>query len=459
MTNAATEQPPSAQGVRKAFVTRAAPTGPRKVVILGTGWAAARLAQDLDPAKHTIWVVSPRNHMVFTPLLASTTVGTLDFRSVTVSMRNIQPALNTGPHRYVTALAENIDLEKKQVVCRAADETDETFSVRYDDLCIATGAQGSTFGIPGVEEHAFFLRDVANADAIRNRIVRNISLAQIPECKEEERRKLLSFVIVGGGPTGVEFAGELANLVNEDLKRIACRIYPLIRITLIEGDRVLGTFNPNLQWYASRTLRRAGVEIIKAFVSGVDEDSITLSDGSTIPFGVLVWSTGVGPTEFIDRLPLAKSKDGRLSIDGHLRCQDASGKTLQNVFSLGDCASNNAKPLPTLAQVAEQQGKYLAKQMNASLAGEEERAAEWKDAPEFAYKQLGSMAGLTSGTAVMELGKTPDNDRSLLSIKGLASFLAWRSAYLTKLGSLQNRLYVVLNWTTTLFLGRDLTRW
>ena len=257
VTNAATEQPPSAQGVRKAFVTRAAPTGPRKVVILGTGWAAARLAQDLDPAKHTIWVVSPRNHMVFTPLLASTTVGTLDFRSVTVSMRNIQPALNTGPHRYVTALAENIDLEKKQVVCRAADETDETFSVRYDDLCIATGAQGSTFGIPGVEEHAFFLRDVANADAIRNRIVRNISLAQIPECKEEERRKLLSFVIVGGGPTGVEFAGELANLVNEDLKRIACRIYPLIRITLIEGDRVLGTSKRKRERARARTHARS----------------------------------------------------------------------------------------------------------------------------------------------------------------------------------------------------------
>ena len=143
----------------------------KDVVVLGTGWAAARLARDLDLSKHNLVVISPRNHMVFTPLLASTTVGTLDFRSVAVSMRNIQPKLYQAPNQYYTAKATKIDFDKQTVSCKA--ESGE-FDVSYDELAIATGAAGSTFGIPGVEEHALPLRDVHDADAIRNKLMSNI---------------------------------------------------------------------------------------------------------------------------------------------------------------------------------------------------------------------------------------------------------------------------------------------
>ncbi|QDZ20628.1 pyridine nucleotide-disulfide oxidoreductase [Chloropicon primus] len=439
----------AAKQFRLSFATR--PAKKQRVVVLGTGWAAARLAKELDMATYDLTVVSPRNHMVFTPLLASTTVGTLDFRSVAVNIRTLQPALGMQPNNFFTAKAKEVDPERQVVICQADGKE---FEVEYDKLAIATGAQGSTFGIPGVEEYALPLRDVKDASAIRDKLVKNIARSQIPTIKESERRRLLNFVIVGGGPTGVEFAGELSNLVKEDLSRLVPQVSCSVRITLIEARDILGMFNPDLRLYAARILSKSGVEIVKAQVKEVKETTVVLSDGSEIEHGLLVWSTGVGPTPFITSLPFGKSKDGRLAVDDFLNVEDLEGNPVENVFAMGDCACNNLNPLPCTAQVAEQQGKWLSSYVNDVNA---EKEAEDAEPQPFRYTHLGTMSAMTTGSAVTDLGGGSGTPQ--LSFSGFLSWLTWRGVYLTKLGNIQNKIYVVLNWATTQFMGRDLTRW
>jgi len=386
-------------------------------------------------------------------LLTSTTVGTLDFRSVAVSIMHIQPALQNPPNAFLTATAKRVCPEEKRVVCSAEDGAE--FTVPYDYLAISTGAQGSTFGIEGVKESAYFLRDVAHADQIRRKLVTNIGLAQIPGTREDEKRRLLHFVVVGGGPTGVEFSSELANFVNEDLMRFLPETACHIRITLVECGNILSSFTPDLQSYAGRKLSKSRVEIVKASVKAVEGSTVILEDGSRIAFGMLVWCAGVGPTDFIGSLPFARTKDGRLMIDDFLRVLHPDNTIVRDVFALGDCSACPKLPLPTLAQVAEKQGKYLAKALNAKVRSDGAELRFGRDIPAFRYVHLGSMVALTTGSAVTEIGK----HSKPWTMRGFMSFLGWRSAYLTKLGSLRNRLYVMMNWTTTMILGRDLTRW
>jgi NADH:ubiquinone reductase (non-electrogenic) len=436
------------------FVKRSEPGEKPRLVILGTGWAAARVARDLDVSKYDLTVISPRNHMVFTPLLASTTVGTLDFRSVTVSLRNIQPALGEGTNMYYKAKA--LEIKDGAVLC---DSKGTKFEVPFDELAICTGAQGSTFGIPGVIEHALPLRDVSDAEKIRSKIIKNVLECQIPGVPEDKKRRMLNFVIVGGGPTGVEFAGELSNLVKEDLMKAMPKVSCTVRITLIEARDILGSFNPDLRLYAEKILSKSGVEIVKAQVKAVNETSVVLSDGSEIDYGLLVWSTGVGPTPFITSLPFAKARDGRLEVDEYLRVKDEEGKVVENIYSLGDCSCISTNPLPTTAQVAEQQGKWLSFYLNGRRNIENDMEDGATTTGPFEYKQLGQMSAMTTGSAVMDLGGGPKSNTPQVSLSGFFSWIGWRAVYLTKLGAFENRIYVLLNWVTTQILGRDLSRW
>lgn len=175
-------------------------TGRERLVILGAGWGAARLMKDIDAKKYDITVLSPRNHMVFTPLLASTCIGTLEPRGVCQSVADLQPALKQPQNFYYSASAVAVYPQDRAV--QAQSEDGLRFFVEYDILAIATGSQGSTFGIPGVEEYACFLRDASHAQIIRSRLMANWSKANIPGRSIAERDKLLHCVVVGGGPTG-----------------------------------------------------------------------------------------------------------------------------------------------------------------------------------------------------------------------------------------------------------------
>eukprot|EP01026_Neomeris_dumetosa_P076348 TRINITY_DN81866_c0_g1_i1.p1 TRINITY_DN81866_c0_g1~~TRINITY_DN81866_c0_g1_i1.p1 ORF type:complete len:416 (-),score=64.00 TRINITY_DN81866_c0_g1_i1:217-1464(-) len=414
-------------------------------------------------------VVSPRNHMVFTPLLASTTVGTLEFRSVVMPIMNIQKALHWPQNKFFAASAMQVVPDTKKIICKADDG--QLFGVNYDKLVICTGSQGSTFNIPGVHEYTTFLRDVSHAAYIRDKLIANVGKANIPGRTLLERQRLLHTVVVGGGPTGVEFAGELSDLINQDLKRVVPARAQDLRVTLVEAAELLGSFEKPLREYAARRLTKLGVRLVQGVVKEVRETEIELRDGRVFPFGLCVWSTGVGPTPFTNNLPFAKSNRGRLLVSGTMNCHLPKGWTSQqqeegvrpkedqegelevdkDVFALGDCCANDQKPLPALAQVAEQQGRYLAKTLN----GIAKKGNEFKLEP-FEYHHLGSMATVGDYKAVFQV---TTGVNKYLSTTGFFSWVAWRSAYLTRLASINKKLRVATDWTAALVFGRDLSRW
>ena len=520
-----------AASVRAAASTPLLPlsTGRPRLVVVGTGWGAASLLRHINPALYDLTVVSERNHMVFTPLLSSVTVGTLSPSSVAVHIADIQPALKQGAHpanAVLTATVLNVLPERRAVECAAADGL--RFYVEYDALVVAAGSQGSTFNIPGVEEHALPLRDVRHAEAIRARLIRSIALAAAPGRPPDEVRRLLSLVCVGGGPTGVEVAGEISNFVRRDLARYYPERSRRFSITLVEARELLSSFDASLREYAASSLTKRGVALRKGVVARVTERGVELRDGEFLPAATVVWSTGVGPTPLTLALPFSKTPIGRLAVDGQLRVlrepplsegEAAAGAApplregdrppppqaatsilavgdeasqprpsrlvpVPGIYALGDCCADVDRPLPALAQVAEQQGRFLARRLNEALTGAATprgRRGE-EDEEAFVYRHLGSMATTGGLSAILQV-ELPGRRRGAaggggggggsgsggggldawlpkqLRFRGLFSWLAWRSAYATRLGSLRKRASVLFDWTQTMLFGRDLSQW
>jgi NADH:ubiquinone reductase (non-electrogenic) len=510
----------------------------------------------IDPKLYDLTVISERNHMVFTPLLSSVTVGTLSPSSVAVHISDIQPALKQTDHpnnTFLTATALNVYPDRKVVECRSADGI--KFFVEYDKLVLAAGSQGSTFGIPGVEAHALPLRDVRHAEAIRARLIRNIALAGVPGRSPEDASRLLSLVIVGGGPTGVEVAGEISNFVRRDLKKTYPDRARRFSITLVEARELLGTFDVALREYAAARLTKRGVLLRRGVVKRVTEHGVELVDGAMLPAATVIWSTGVGPTPFTLALPFSKTPIGRLAVDGRLRVLQEpfweaaaagggasasspsssaspsasssssapplplppregdrpptpAGATsilavseeaaeprpsrlvpVPGVYALGDCCADVDNPLPPLAQVAEQQGRYLARRLNEEITGPATPrgaavagAGAAGDPDAFVYRHLGSMATIGGLSAILQLdlpgkaggggagGAAGAKDASSsspldawlprrLRFRGFFSWVAWRSAYATRLGSIRKRASVLFDWTQTMLFGRDLSQW
>ncbi|XP_021720658.1 internal alternative NAD(P)H-ubiquinone oxidoreductase A1, mitochondrial-like [Chenopodium quinoa] len=443
------------------------PTKPNekpRLVVLGSGWAGCRLIKEIDTKIYDIVCVSPRNHMVFTPLLASTCVGTLEFRSVAEPIGRIQPAISSEPGSYYfLANCSSVDTKDHVVHCETVTDGAQAlepwkFNIAYDKLVVASGAEASTFGIHGVHEHAIFLREVHHAQEIRRKLLLNLMLSDIPGVPEEEKKRLLHCVVVGGGPTGVEFSGELSDFIMKDVRQRYAHVKDYIHVTLIEATEILSSFDDRLRHYAVKQLTKSGVRLVRGIVKDVQPDKIILSDDTEVPYGLLVWSTGVGPSPFVKNLEVEKSPGGRIGIDEWLRIP-----SVQDMYAIGDCAGfleSTGKPvLPALAQVAERQGKYLAKFLNriGKAGGGHANNAENVDMGDpFVYRHLGSMATIGRYKALVDLRQS--KEAKGLSLKGFPSWFIWRSAYLTRVISWRNRLYVAINWLTTLLFGRDISR-
>ncbi|XP_020252678.1 internal alternative NAD(P)H-ubiquinone oxidoreductase A1, mitochondrial-like [Asparagus officinalis] len=332
------------------------------------------------------------------------------------------------------------------------------FNVAYDKLIIASGAEASTFGIKGVKEHATFLREVHHAQEIRRRLLLNLMLSDVPGISVEEKSRLLHCVVIGGGPTGVEFSGELSDFIINDVHERYSHVKDHIRVTLIEANEILSSFDVRLRQYATNHLIKSGVRLVHGVVKDVEPHKIVLNDGTEVPYGLLVWSTGVGPSPFIRSLEFPKAPGGRIGVDDWLRVP-----SVKDVFSIGDCSgyleSTGKPPLPALAQVAERQGKYLAALLNRigkEGGGYANQAADMKLGEPFVYKHLGSMATVGRYKALVDLRQS--KEAKGLSLAGFVSWFIWRSAYLTRVISWRNRFYVAVNWLTTLLFGRDITR-
>ena len=403
-----------------------------RLLILGTGFGAFNLIKHLS-RDYPVTVVSPRNHFLFTPLLPSTTVGTLEFRSIIEPIRHARKDIE-----FYHAIATDLDAQRQVVGCEGSMDG-YPFTVAYDVLVIAVGAVSNTFNVPGVAEHALFLKELNDARVLRQRIVTNFERASLPGIDVHERQRLLQFVICGGGPTGVEFAAELHDFMMEDL----CKSYPELvseaGIFVVEaGKEILNTFDTKLRSYAITLFRRKRIKVLtESPVIRVDEQKVYLQDGSELQHGLLVWSTGIGPTSFARDVNLPKDRKSRLLIDTYFRV-----KGYENIYALGDCCVIENGELPATSQVAQQQGKYLATALS--------RRARHRPVEQFQYHHLGMLAYIGGNRALADLKNFKG--------RGWSTWLFWRSAYLSRIVSLKNKVLVLFDWTKTLVFGRDISQ-
>lgn len=405
----------------------------QKLIILGSGFASFSTLKTIDTDLYEVIVVSPRNHFIFTPLLPSTTVGTIEFRSI------IEPIRSAKEHiTYYHAYCTSVDVKNNTIQCKNALDGNE-FPLPFDKLIIGVGAISNTFGIEGVEKYGLFLKELTDARAIRQRIIENLERASTPNLQFEERKRLLHFVVVGGGPTGVEFAAELHDFLTEDLIDSYPNILPDVDITLFEaGDALLSTFDAVLSEYTIKIFQRQKISVrLHSQVAKVEEKEILLNDGSHVPYGMMVWSTGNTQTPFVKSLPFEKDRGSRLITDEFFHV-----KGFTHIYSLGDCATIEGKVLPATSQVAQQEGRYLAKSLNAS--------AKEKPVVPFIYHHQGMLAYIGSNRALADLPQ--------LKGRGFSTWIFWRSAYLTKLVSWKNKILVVFDWLKTFIFGRDASR-
>ncbi|MEO8168318.1 MAG: FAD-dependent oxidoreductase, partial [bacterium] len=397
------------------------------LVVLGTGFGAFNLVKYLKD-DYDITVVSPRNHFLFTPLLPSTTVGTIEFRSIIEPIRYAREDI-----RFLHAEAKSLNTAAKTIVCVGATDRHE-FSIEYDIVVIAVGAVSNSFGVPGVAEYAMHLKELHDARELRQKIIRSFEQANLPDISVDERHRLLHFVVCGGGPTGVEFAAELNDFMLEDLRKAYPHLVAEAKISIVEAMKeILGTFDVKLRRYATELFARQRINVLTdSPVIKVDEKHVYLKDGSVLAYGLLLWSTGNGPTPFVESLRLPKSKRSQILIDNFFRVK---GET--DVYAMGDCSLIEDTPLPATSQVAQQQGKYLAKALT--------QRARKKEPEPFHYKHLGMLAYVGDNKALADLNAVKG--------RGWVTWLFWRSAYLSRIVSLKNKVLVLFDWLKAKIFG------
>ena len=366
-----------------------------RLLVVGSGWGAFAAATPIVKSRlFDVTFVSPRNHLVFTPLVPAAAVGSVDCRSIA------EPIMHSFPSaRFELGECTGIDVHNRIATVRrtvgSTPNISDTAQLPYDALILAVGARNNTFNIPGVRENAKFLKNLSDARELRRRIVANVESATADGISLAEKQRLLSFVIVGGGPTGVEFAAELHDFVCQDLVRLYPEIRPHFSITIVEGKQLLGAFDASLRDFMSKKFARDGIRIrTGANVVSVGPDSVTLSDGSSLVHGMLVWNTGLAPQDLISSLDASvwrKDRWGHAVVDDSLRVLsavkqqqpvDASNTAsaaaaaawatetasaaapqslhLTAVWAVGDCAAVTGKDYAATAQVAEQQGEMGA---------------------------------------------------------------------------------------------------
>ncbi|KAI0535192.1 hypothetical protein GGR58DRAFT_20343 [Xylaria digitata] len=464
----------------------------KTLVILGTGWGSVSLLKKLDTVNYNVVVISPRNYFLFTPLLPSCTTGNIEHRSIMEPVRQILRHKKAAV-KFYEAEATKIDYERK--VIKISDNSDikgtinET-EVPYDMLVIGVGAENATFGIPGVRENSCFLKEIRDAQAIRTKIMDCVETAAFKDQDSSEIDRLLHMVVVGGGPTGVEFAGELRDFFDEDIKKLIPEISPRFKVTLIEAlPTVLPMFSKQLIDYTESTFKEEHIEIktktmVKKVTDKTVEAQVTNPDGSksmiTIPYGLLVWATGnaVRPLikDLMSQIPAQKESRRGLAVNEYLVVQGA-----RDIWAVGDCAVAGYAPT---AQVAAQEGGFLARLFNnmaktealesrikelssnlnlkpgntaeitAEIEGLEKQLRRVQDVKPFNYSHQGSLAYIGSEKAVADIAWLNGNVAS----GGKLTYLFWRSAYLSMCFSTRNRVLVALDWIKAKLYGRDVSR-
>jgi NADH:ubiquinone reductase (H+-translocating) len=404
---------------QEAAVSPAADARPR-IVVIGAGFGGLTAAMRLGRVDATVIVIDRRNHHLFQPLLYQVATAALSPADIAAPVRSIlSRQRNTA---VFLGTVSGIDIAGRAVLVGER-------RIPYDQLIVATGARDSWFGHDEWARVASPLKTIEDAEAMRRRILLAFERAEDSD-DEAERRRLLTFVVIGGGPTGVELAGALAELARAALVRDFRRIDPkTARIVLVEaGPRLLPGFAPRLSVVAARDLERLGVELrLGAKVTQCDAAGAMLGD-ERIESRTLVWAAGVAASQAAQWLGAAPASGGRVMVGADL---SLSGHP--EIFVIGDTAlvAGPRGPLPGLAPVAKQQGAYVAKVIRARLAG-------GRAPGPFRYRNAGSLATIGRKAAVVDFG--------WLRLSGRLAWFLWGGAHIYFLIGFRNRLAVAIEW-------------
>ena len=417
---------------------------PHRVLILGGGFAGVRTAVELEKrlGRRTdveIWLVSRENFMLFTPLLPEVCSGVLEPRHVVSALRGLVRHPSTW---MITADVERIDLDERIVSVLGGDG--DVHRLGYDTLVLALGGLTHTFGIPGIEEHAVGMKTLADAFSLRNRIIEMLERADLEE-NDDQRQAQLTFVVGGGGFSGVETAGEL----EEFLRRVRKRYYPKVdarqvRTVMVElRNELLPEMPAQMGEYARGRLARRGYEIrLGTAIREVREGEVVIARGDeteTIPTRTVVWTGGVRPSPLVAESGIEVDRGGRAAT------QPTMETSRPGVYAIGDCAAipdvdgpEGTRHAPT-AQNAVREAKRLAANIVARIDG---------GTPEpFRYKTLGQLASIGHHTGVgVVFG---------LRVRGWIAWFMWRGYYWWQTPGFNRKLRVGIDWVLTALFGAD----
>jgi NADH dehydrogenase len=403
------------------------------IIIVGGGFGGLAAAKALRNTPAEIILIDRTNHHVFQPLLYQVATSVLSPSQIGSPIRGI--LRNQKNTSVILGEVIGVDKDQKSVFVSNADR--EGAQVAYDYLILATGATHSYFGHIEFEKYAPGLKSLADGVAIRNKILRAFEEAEAEE-DPSTHRDLLTFVLVGAGPTGVEMASAIAVLVRSTLKSEFRRIDPAsARIVLVDmAPRVLGSFSEDLSEAAKQRLDKLGVEVrLGHSVDQIDADGIVVA-GERILSKTVIWTAGVAPSPAGKWLGVETDRAGRVRVR-----KDLTVPGHPEIFVVGDTASldQNGQPLPGVAQVAMQQGRYAGKLIHWRLIG---GAAPGP----FSYFDKGNMAVVGKGFAVLQSGK--------IHVSGIVAWLAWAAVHLQFLATSSLRLSVFLQWIWTYLTGQ-----
>ncbi|MBA2346383.1 MAG: NAD(P)/FAD-dependent oxidoreductase [Rubrobacter sp.] len=409
---------------------------PNRILILGGGFAGYTAAKELcQRTRHRddvgIMLISRENFFTFWPMVAAVVSSDIETRNVAQPLRRALISLGASFRR---AEVESIDLENRKVTADGQE-------FPYEHLIVALGSEPAYFGIPGVQKYAISMTSIGTAERIRNRVIERyeettLARGDVPDSK-------LTFVVIGGGATGVETAAELHELVHQVLRPDYPNINPhRVRIVLVDrNEQVLKELDPALRRTARKKLADLQIEVIsRVKAKEITPDKVILDDGHEIATENAIWTAGARASEKLDDFDLPRDERKGLIVDAEMRVKGHS-----NVWGVGDCAAKvdkDGNAIPPNAQAATQQGKAVAKNVLGFIDGDEPQP--------FKYKPLGQLVEMGSRFAVNEvLG---------IRFSGQLAALFWRMTYLYKLESPQSRVRIAADWLLDLFFDQAVTQ-
>jgi NADH:ubiquinone reductase (H+-translocating) len=408
------------------------------VVIIGAGFAGLYTALELEKllkgqGQITVTLLNSENFFLFTPMLPETGAASIATRHIVSPLRKLLRRT-----RFAEVTVEAINLDSRVIAARHS-LTGGPLEFSYDHVVLGLGGVTNYFGVPGAAEHSIPFKTLGDAIYVRNHVIDKLEEAAV---EPERADALLTFVVVGGGLTGVEVSGAL-----NDFVRDAAEYYPeidreRIRVMLIEaGPRLMPEMNEELATFAEKIMRERGIDVrTRTSAVKVEEGGFELSTGERIPTETLIWGAGVAPNPLIATLDVPKER-GRIRVNEYL---EVEGR--ENVWALGDCAhipdARTGKPHPPTAQHAVREGKRAARNIAASYG-------IGKRQP-FDYKTMGQLAIVGERTGVADVMG--------YRFSGLFAWFLWRTYYLNRIPQLEKRVRVVLDWSLDLFFRRDLVQ-